>query len=483
MEHPSHQLTAGSARIVPWLVATAFFMQMLDGTIMNIALPDMARSFGVAPLRMQSVVIAYLLTAALLIPASGWCADRFGTRKVFFTAIVIFTLGSLFCAMSTSLELLVLSRVIQAVGGALMVPVGRLTVLRVFPRRDLVRILSFVTIPAMLGPLLGPVAGGFLVQYASWHWIFLINIPVGAIGALCTLIWLPDLKDTAAGRFDIKGFLIFGASMVLISVAMEGFGELHLPRVEATVLCILGLMLMALYWLRCARMEHPLFSAALFRTRSYAVGLLGNLFSRLGAGAMPFLLPLFLQLALGLSPFLAGLYMAPIALAGIAAKQIINRLVERVGFRQVLVVNTLALGVLIGCFALIEPATPRPLLLALLAGMGVVNSLQFTAMSSMTLIELPEHQAGSGNSLLSVAMQLAGSIGIAMAAALYSGFSEEFAAAPAHLRMLETFHATFLVVGLLNLVTMFLFFQVPRELGRIRTPAAPVAEEVAARPS
>lgn len=469
----SPALSARSARIVPWLVAVAFFMQMLDGTILNTALPSMARDFGVAPLRMQSVVIAYMLTTALLIPASGWCADRFGARRVFFAAITLFTLGSLCCALSPTLELLVAARVLQGVGGALMVPVGRLAVLKAFPRRDLVRVLSFVTIPGMFGPLLGPVAGGFLVQYATWHWIFLINIPVGALGAICTLFFLPDLRDADVSRFDIKGFLLFGASMILISVAMEGFGELHLPRVESTALCILGFIFMAAYWLRSAHMPDPLFSIRLFRTRSFAAGIAGNLFSRMGAGAMPFLIPLFLQLALGYSPFMAGMFMMPTALAGIAAKRLINPLVAWAGFRRVLVCNTALMGGCIACFALVDSTTPLPLLLGLLGVAGVINSTQFTALSSMTLIELPRHEAGSGNSLLSVTMQLAGSTGIAMASALYTGFSAAFAGASAGARLLEAFHGTFVVVGGLALGTAVIYLQISPDLGREGTPPSP----------
>ena len=233
-------LDARTARVLPWLVAIAFFMQTLDGTILNTALPAMARDLAEDPLRMQGVVIAYMLTAALLIPASGWVADRFGTRPVFFSAIVLFTLGSLLCAMSTSFNQLVMSRVVQAVGGALMLPVGRLVILRAYPRSEFVRVMTFIALPGMVGPLMGPTLGGWLVQYASWHWIFLINLPVGLIGCIAAFRFMPDLKSAERMRFDTVGFLLFGGAMVLITIALEGLGEMQMPHARVMLLVAIG---------------------------------------------------------------------------------------------------------------------------------------------------------------------------------------------------------------------------------------------------
>ena len=449
--------------IVPWLVASAFFMQMLDGTIVNIALPSMARDLGVDALRMQSVVIAYLLTAALFIPLSGWLADKVGTRRVFFAAIVLFTTGSALCAAANSLTFLVAARIVQGLGGALMVPVGRLTILKSYPRTDLVRVLSFVTIPGMLGPLFGPVAGGFLVEYASWHWIFLINIPVGLAGCLLTLRYLPSLKEAGTGRFDLAGFIIFGASMVLLSFAMEGFGEMHMPKVQAIALSAMGLALMCVYWLRCGRMKNALFSTRLFHIRSFSVGIFGNIFSRLGAGAMPFMTPLFLQLVLGYSPFKAGMFMMPTAMAAIAAKRAITPLVKRVGFRRLLSVNTVLLALLIACFSLVGRDISHGWLLALLTVFGAVNATQFTAMNSLALIDLPEHDAASGNSLLSVTMQISASAGVATAAALIDGFGAALAESEG---MLTVFHYSYIAVGLITLASAGIYLQTPKDTGK-----------------
>ncbi len=306
-------LDARTARVLPWLVAVAFFMQTLDGTILNTALPAMARDLAEDPLRMQGVVIAYMLTVALLIPASGWLADRFGTRRTFFTAIALFTLGSLFCALSGSFNQLVVSRVVQAVGGAMMLPVGRLVVLRAYPREDFVRVMTFIALPGLVGPLVGPTLGGWLVEYASWHWIFLINLPVGLLGALAALRFMPDLRQTGEMRFDTFGFILFGAAMVLITIALEGLGELQMPHARVMLLLFGGVACLAAYWLRAGKVDRPLFSPQLFHNRSFAVGILGNLFARLGSGALPFLTPLLLQVALGYSPAQAGMTMIPLA--------------------------------------------------------------------------------------------------------------------------------------------------------------------------
>ena len=466
MKFESDMLSPQSARVLPWLVAVAFFMQMLDATILNTALPSMARDLGVSALRMQSVVISYMLTTALLIPGSGWLADRFGTRRTFCLAICLFTLGSLLCALSPTLEILVASRVVQGVGGALMVPVGRLAVLKAYPRSELVSVLSFVTVPGLIGPLMGPLTGGFLVQYATWHWIFLINIPVGVAGALLAFRYMPELKEDITGKFDGKGFVIFSASLVLVTLAMEGFGELQMPKVQALLLCLGGLLLMAFYWLRSGRVCRPLFSITLFESRGFTVGILGNLFSRLGSGAMPFLIPLFLQLALGYSPFKAGLTMIPTALAGIIGKQMITRLLDRLGFRIFLTINTLALGGLMASFALIGADTPYVAILILFGAFGVVNSMQFTAMNSVTLIDLDAQHASGGNTLLSVTMQVSASSGVAIAAALLDGFTAAYALLPSAERLMRIFHSTFIWIGLISLVTAVIFSQAPSRAGK-----------------
>ncbi len=459
------ELEARSARVLPWLVAVAFFMQMLDSTILNTALPAMARSLKTDPLQMQSAVIAYMLTAALLVPVSGWLADRFGTRRVFVLSLFLFTAGSLCCALSPNLSALVAARVLQGVGGALMVPVGRLSVLRAFPKEQIVQVLSFITIPGLIGPLMGPVTGGFLVQYASWHWIFLINIPVGLVGGVLSLLYMPESRAEKPLRFDGAGFVFFSASMICILLAMEGLGELELPKVQATLLCVAGLCLMVVYWLRAARIDYPLFAARLFKNRCFAVGIFGNFFARLSSGAMPFLMPLFLQVGIGFSPFKAGMTMIPGAAAGMIGKKLINELVRRFGFRTFLTVNTVLLGGIITLFSRVDAHTPYPLLLCLLGIFGVVNSMQFTAMNSVTLIDLSVEETASGNGLLSVVMMLSASCGVAMAAALLDGFSQGAGAPAQGMHQLQIFTQTFFWVGVIGALSAAVFSRTPRDAG------------------
>ncbi|MGK9065645.1 multidrug transporter subunit MdtD [Stutzerimonas chloritidismutans] len=449
-------LDARTARVLPWLVAIAFFMQTLDGTILNTALPAMARDLAEDPLRMQGVVIAYMLTVALLILASGWIADRFGTRRIFFAAIALFTLGSLFCALSATFNQLVISRVVQAVGGALMLPVGRLVVLRAYPRSEFVRVMTFIALPGMVGPLLGPTLGGWLVEVASWHWIFLINLPVGLVGCLAALRFMPDLKSEARTRFDTLGFLLFGGAMVLITISLEGLGEMQMPHARVLLLMVIGSACLAAYWLRAGHVETPLFSPSLFHTRSFAVGIFGNLFARLGSGALPFLLPLLLQVALGYSPAEAGMSMIPLAAGAMLIKPLAKPLIDRFGYRRILVVNTLLLGSLIASLATIDGQTPNALLLLHLGLIGMVNSMQFTAMNTVTLVGLSNRDASSGNSLLSVVVQLSMSLGVASAGALLGGFTVPGAEGE---EVLQAFHLTFLCIGAMAMLAATLFFQ------------------------
>lgn len=462
------------ARVPPllWLVAIGFFMQTLDSTIVNTALPSMARSLGESPLRMQSVVIAYALTMAILIPACGWAADRFGTRRTYFVAVTIFVIGSVLCAVSTSLSQLVGSRILQGIGGAMLLPVGRLAVLRAFPRERFLKAMSFVAIPGMVGPLIGPTLGGWLSEAASWHWIFLINVPIGALGALATLRYMPDERSPAKARLDVAGYLLIAFGMAAISLSLEGLGEFDLQRALVVVLLIFGLASWVGYWLHATRASRPLFSPLLFRTRTFTIGLLGNLFARIGSASMPFLVPLLLQLSLGYSPMEAGFMMVPVALAALLTKRIVSPLIVRVGYRNVLVVNTILVGTMIASFALISPEQPAWLRVVQLLALGAVNSLQFTAMNTIALKDLHREQASSGNGLLSVVQMLSMSLGVTVAAALLSAFTAAF-----ELRVEEprvAFQATFVAVGLITCASSFIFWQLAPEICETETEEEPV---------
>ena len=456
-------LDPSTKRLLPWLVAIAFFMQTLDGTILNTALPAMAASLGESPLRMQSVVIAYMLTVALLIPASGWLADRFGTRRTFVCAIALFSLGSLLCALSSSLAMLVGARIVQGLGGALLLPVGRLAILRGFPRGELLKALTFVTLPGLVGPLVGPTLGGWLVQVATWHWVFLINLPVGLAGVLAASRYMPDLRGAVGQRFDVRGFVMFSSGLVMVSLALQGLGEHALSVAASMLLMVGGLAAMVGYWLHATRVPQPLFSPALMRIPTFAIGLSGNLFSRLGSGAMPFLIPLFMQVGLGYSPSATGMSMIPTALGAMLCKTFAEPLIRRLGYRHVLVSNTLLLGLVIASFGLVGKGTPHAVILAMLGVFGIINSMQFTAMNTLTLGDLDDATASSGNSLLSVVMQLSMSLGVAAGGALLAAFSGAHVHA-SETSVIDSFHTTFFCVGGLSAVAAFIFFQLgPRE--------------------
>lgn len=468
---PLPLLDAATRRALPWLVAVGFFMQSLDATILNTTLPRMAEDMGESPLRMQSVVIAYMLTVALLIPASGWLADRWGTRRLYFGAIALFACGSLLCALAPSLPWLIVARVVQGIGGAFLLPVGRLAILRAFPRAELLKVMAFVTVPGLVGPLLGPPLGGWLVEVASWHWVFLINLPVGLLGCAATWRFMPELRGIGS-RFDWPGFVLFSLGLVMVSLGLQGLGERAFSVAASLLLLVAGLAAMTGYWLHAVRDETPLFSPALFRIHTFSIGVLGNLFSRLGSGAMPFLVPLFLQVGLGYPPVVAGLSMLPIVIGAMASKTIAVPLIDRFGYRAVLVGNTLALAAMIASFALVGRDTPRGVILTQLAVFGIFNSLQFTAMNTLSLGDLDPVRASSGNSLLSVVMQLSMSLGVAAAGALLAAFGDAPAARGTTdvQALLHTFHATFASVGALSALAACIFFQ----LGRADVPAVAV---------
>ncbi|MBS0300836.1 multidrug transporter subunit MdtD [Ottowia sp.] len=458
-------------RLLLWIIAIGMFMQLLDSTIVNTALPAMARSLGERPLRMQAVVVSYALTMAVVIPCTGWLADRFGTQRIFSLAIALFTAGSIACAASASLNQLIAARVLQGVGGAMLMPVGRLVVLRAFPKDQFLEAISFVAIPALIGPLIGPTLGGWLVEVATWHWIFLINVPVGLIGIAATLRYIPNFVAAVPGRFDLGGYLLLAVAMVATSLALDGLSGLGWAHTLLVLLMVLGLASLAAYWLHALRSPAPIFSPTLFAMQSYRVGLLGNLFARIGSGAMPYLLPLLLQLALGYSPAQAGMLMLPVAIAGMISKRAATAIITQLGYQRVLVGNTFLLGALIAAFALMGSDQPLALRIVQLAVFGAVNSFQFTAMNAVTLKDLAPQQAASGNSLFSMVQMLGMSLGVTCAAALVVAFSAWFPEGGGH--GLPVFRAAFVAIGVMTMGSAAIFWQLDR--GR---PGAPVHSHV-----
>ncbi len=463
---PQIALDEKTLKWLPWLVAMSFFMQMLDGTILNTALPSIAHSFNADPLRVQSVLIAYMLTVAIFIPASGWLADRFGPKKLMAFSIGIFTLGSLLCAVAPSLFFLIGARIIQAVGGALMVPVGRLVILRAFPRAQLVQLLSFITMPGLVGSLAGPAVGGLLVEYATWHWIFLINLPIGLAGIAMTLKLMPNFKNMAKTPFDKSGFLVFALSLVAISMALEGIGDLGFHRYLVSALFIFGILGQLFYWLILAGKKNPLFVRDLFKSVGFSIGLAGNLLTRLGTGATPFLIPLFLQVVLGYSAITAGLLMMPMAFASLLAKMVAKPLTARFGFRLILIVNTFLQGLFVLSLSLVSLQMNTVIFVVQLSLLGSVNALQFSVLNAYTLLDVVDEYASSGNALLSVVMQISQSLAVGVAAAVLFAFTGSHAAPAAGdiNLVLKAFQATFQVIGLVSICSTILFLFIPKKI-------------------
>lgn len=451
--------SARSMAGLPWIAAMAFFMQALDATILNTALPAIATSLERSPLAMQSAVISYTLTVAMLIPVSGWLADRYGTRKVFIVAVSLFTLGSLACAFSQTLSMLVISRIIQGVGGAMMMPVARLALLRAYPRSELLPVLNFVTMPGLVGPILGPLLGGVMVTYATWHWIFLINIPVGILGIFYARKYMPDFT-TPKRRFDFLGFMLFGFGLVMISIGIELFGERIVSAwLAAGILCS-GVLLLLLYIMHARHHPSPLISLPMFKTRTFSVGIIGNIASRLGTGCVPFLMPLMLQVGFGYSAIIAGCMMAPTAIGSILAKSTVTQLLRWFGYRRVLVSITVIIGILIATFSLQSPAESVFLLLIPLFILGMAMSTQFTAMNTITLADLDDDNASGGNSVLAVTQQLAISFGVAVSAAVLR-FYQEFETST-----VQQFHETFLTMGVVTVLSALTFMMLRNGDGR-----------------
>ncbi|HDR2796460.1 MULTISPECIES: multidrug transporter subunit MdtD [Enterobacter] len=445
---------------LPWIAAMAFFMQALDATILNTALPAIAHSLNRSPLAMQSAIISYTLTVAMLIPVSGWLADRFGTRKIFMLAVTLFTLGSLACALSTSLTQLVIFRVLQGVGGAMMMPVARLALLRAYPRSELLPVLNFVTMPGLVGPILGPVLGGVLVTWASWHWIFLINIPIGITGLLYARKYMPDFT-TPRRSFDMGGFFLFGLSLVLFSSGMELFGEKIVATWIAVSIILSGILLLLLYIRHARRHPTPLISLSLFNTRTFSVGVAGNIASRLGTGCVPFLMPLMLQVGFGYPALIAGCMMAPTAMGSILAKSTVTQVLRWCGYRKTLVGVTVFIGLMIAQFSLQSAALPVWMLILPLFVLGMAMSTQFTSMNTITLADLTDENASSGNSVLAVTQQLSISLGVAVSAAVlrfYEGFDSA--------NTVEQFHYTFITMGALTVVSALVFMLLKPKDGR-----------------
>ena len=455
---PDPKASSETKRLLPWLVAVAFFMEALDTTILNTAVPAIARALGVAPLSMKSVLSSYTLSLAVFIPVSGWVAMRFGTRRVFASAIALFTLGSLLCGLSNSIGLLVVCRIVQGCGGAMMLPVGRLTMVRTFAKSEYLQALSFVAIPGLVGPMLGPTVGGFLIEYFHWSVIFFVNIPIGLIGLWMVYQHLPDYREEDSYPLDGVGFVLFGAGIALLSYVLEVFGEHTLSASRILGLLALSAVLLTAYGLNSARIAHPMLQLGLFAQRTFRASNVGSFVTRLGLGGVPFLLPLLYQVGFGYNAIKSGLLIMPLPFAAMSLRFLIPKLLRRYGYRRVLIADVCALALMFMLFAMVSAATPLWVIVPMVFMLGFLQSILFTSLNSLSIAEVTDREASNASTISSTVQQLSLSFGIASASLVTAMFvPDRFHADPAQL--IAGIHRAFLVLGVWMVLTALAFMR------------------------
>jgi len=402
--------------VVPLIVGCALFMQMLDSTVIATALPAMAHSFGEDPVRLNVAITSYLLSAAVFVPICGWAADRFGARQVFASAIVLFTISSTLCGLSQTLGQMVAGRMLQGFAGAMMVPVGRIVLLRTVPKSELVRAMSFLSMPALLGPIFGPAVGGFLVEYGSWRWIFFMNLPIGILGVVLTLRYIKDIGGGQPQPLDFIGFLLTAICLGTLVFCFEAVGHSVLSPVMVLGLLALGGVCGLLYVKHAQRSPHPILDFRLLKIPTFSIALLGGNLCRLAVGAVPFLLVMQLQVAFGMGPFAAGLLTFAGALGALIMKMSASPVIKRFGFRRTLMFNAFLTGIsIIGC-VLFTPITPHAVIIFVLLLGGFFRSLQLTAVNTLAYADIGPEEMGRATGMASAVQQLAISLGVAVAA-------------------------------------------------------------------
>ena len=436
-------------------------MQALDTTILNTAVPVVAQALDVPLLSMKSVLASYTLSLAVFIPISGWMADRFGTRLVFASAIGLFTIGSFLCGISSDIHLLVVFRILQGCGGAMMVPVGRLTLVRTFAKSELIRAMSFVAIPGLVGPMLGPIAGGLIVAYLHWRFIFFVNLPVGIAGLILVYLLLPDYREENPKPLDVVGLILFSSGIALLSYVLEIFGDHTLSVAEILGLLTLSLALIAGYGLHATQTLFPLLQLSLFRIRTFSAAVGGSFFTRLGIGGVPFLLPLLYQAGLGYTPVQSGLLIMPQAVAAMSTKFLMPRILKRVGYRGVLISNTVILGLLLMLFATVGLGTPFWVIVLQAFCYGAFTSLQYTSMNTLVYADVDQDSTSNASSIASTAQQMSISFAVAAAGLTTAFFVPDYVRSnPAE--MIHGIHEAFLVLGAFTILSTVVFFQLKR---------------------
>lgn len=441
-----------ATHLLPWVTAVAMFIQSLDGTILNTSLPVIARDMKYSPTEMHSVIVTYALTLALFIPLSGWLADKFGTRTLFMIAVGLFVAGSLCCAISVDLFTFNLSRVLQAVGASMMVPIARLAILYQYPKSELLKTMNFITVFGLLGMVVGPSLGGFLSDKFSWHWIFLVNVPIGIIGISMAKRIMPNFKK-AVGRFDFRGLMYFSLALIVITMVLEliSTGLTHW-------MWILGGLLMfnilaVFYFIHYKKTEKPIIDLRLLNIKTLRIGLAGSLITRLGIGGLPLLLPLMLQTGFGYSASVSGLLLLPSALANVAVKPFMVRIIKAMGYRTVLISNTILLGAVLVVLGFVERDTPLVYYIMLMVFYGIFTSIQMSAMNTITLVDLDENTKSGGNTMLVIMQQLSVSFGVSVASLVLSFFQSD----ALDMNLTQPFHYTFICLAAFTIFSSLTF--------------------------
>jgi EmrB/QacA subfamily drug resistance transporter len=453
------------ARLVPVVVACPLFLQNLDTSIMATALPSIARAMQVQPLRLNLAITAYLLSLAVFLPLSGWCAERFGARRVFCWAIGFFAAGSALCGLADSLPQLVVFRILQGLGGAMMVPVGRLILLRSVPAALMVSAMVWFTVPPTIGRMLGPVVGGAIVSFTSWRWIFLINVPFGLIAIALALVFIaPETEPREARPFDAVGFALMALGLTALLGVVETAGKALVADWIGWAAAAFGTASLALYVWRSQRVAHPLIDLGILRHRSYRASIVGGTPLRIAIGASPFLLPLMLQLGFGLSALESGLITVASAIGSLATRVVMTRVIRNFGFRQLLTGTTVATSLCYASYSLFTPATPHPLIFATLMLGGLVNSMGMVALQTLGFSEIPRPRMSHATTLNSMAQQLSLSLGVLLGAALVGATARWHGGDAAHLAARD-FSPAFVCVGLVTMLSLLWFTRLGADAG------------------
>jgi len=449
-------------RLIPLIVATALFMENMDSTVIATSLPAIAADIGTSPLTLKLAITSYLLSLAVFIPASGWTADRFGARMVFSLAVAVFIIGSIGCALSGSVTDFVIARIVQGMGGAMMTPVGRLVLLRSIDKSALVNAMAWVTVPALVGPVIGPPLGGFITTYFSWHWIFLINIPIGLLGIFMAMRYIDPIRSKDPERFDLYGLVLAGIGVGGIAFGLSVAGLNLLPWTIVAALVAVGSISMTLYVIHARRTASPVLDFTLLRLPTLRASIVGGFLFRLGIGALPFLLPLLMQVGFGLSPFRSGLVTFASAVGAMGMKTLAARIIKTFGFRNIMVVNAVISSAFLAACALFTVTTPLLLIMIILVVGGFFRSLQFTAINTVAYAEVEPAQMSRATTLVSVNQQLAISTGVALGA-----FSVESTMVVRHVQELTAaeFAPAFMVVAIISAVSAYFFYQMPIDAG------------------